>query len=52
MATYASYKKVDGSSIVDGSINEDRISLSSFGFMGNLVFVLLVAAVFGQFLLM
>jgi hypothetical protein len=30
MATYASYKKVDGSSIVDDSITEDRISLSSF----------------------
>jgi hypothetical protein len=30
MATYASYKKVDGSSLADGSITEDRISLNAF----------------------
>jgi hypothetical protein len=30
MATYASYKKVDGAAIVAGSIAEDRISLDAF----------------------
>ena len=30
MATYASYKKIDGTAIVAGSIAEDRISLDAF----------------------